>query len=115
MDQTRNQLQSARGRYASLEALQQAALGKNNNAVTSWLEQQQLTKQARLAENIQVTAGWELAVETVLGPYLESVCVSDFNQLTTPLATFNNGNLCLFKTNAANGLPAENISSDFVE
>ena len=99
LDHFRSHLQSLRGRFASLEALQQAALGKNDNIVTQWLERQQLKNKPRLAENIRVAEGWELAVETALGPYLEAVCVDDLVSLSGALNQFETGNLSLFKLN----------------
>lgn len=58
-DESRKQLNEVRGRLASLEALQKAALGKNENAVGGWLEKHGLASNSRLAENIEVDAGWE--------------------------------------------------------
>lgn len=101
LDQTRHQVQTLRGRQASLEALQQAALGKNDQSVSGWLQQQQLTQQSRLAENLQVNRGWELAVETVLGAYLEAVCVNDVSQFSDALAQLGDANLTLWQTNTS--------------
>nr|WP_314875736.1 chromosome segregation protein SMC [uncultured Pseudomonas sp.] len=68
------------GRLASLEALQQAALEPSAGA-GEWLREQGLQQRPRLAEGLRVEAGWELAVETVLGADLQAVLVDDFNQL----------------------------------
>ena len=54
------------GDKASLEALQQTALGQRNNPIIQWLVQHQLDRQPRLAQDIEVEAGWEQAVEKVL-------------------------------------------------
>ncbi len=75
LDQQRTELQGARGRLASLEALQQAALGQQGGAVQGWLEQQGLASSRRLAEGIRVESGWERAAECVLGAHLQAVCV----------------------------------------
>ncbi len=81
--QAQGELQRLNGRLASLEALQQAALdpGKGTG---EWLRQQQLDKRPRLAEGLRVEAGWELAVETVLGPDLQAVLLDDFDGLDLP-------------------------------
>ncbi len=79
-DQTRLELQSAKGRMASLEALQQAALGQNTGAVADWLTAQGVADNIRLAEKITVADGWDRAVEVVLGKSLQAVCVDE--QLT---------------------------------
>jgi chromosome segregation protein len=71
----RKQIQAARGRLASLEALQHAALGQEKNVALDWLKAQGLAGNARLGETLDVEPGWETAVETVLGSLLEAVTV----------------------------------------
>ena len=75
LDAVRNQLQTARGKLASLDALQQAALGLDNEEVNSWLRDNGLGEKQRLAESIRIESGWEHAVESVLGETLQSICV----------------------------------------
>jgi chromosome segregation protein len=67
--------QSARGRLASLEALQHAALGQEKGAAQEWLVANGLDRATRLGEALDVDAGWETAVETVLGSLLEAATV----------------------------------------
>ncbi len=98
LDQARSVLQRLRGRHASLEALQQAALGKRAGAITGWLEQQGLADAARLAEEIAVDKGWERAVETVLGANLQAICVEDIDPLAAMLGAVDKGSLTLFQT-----------------
>jgi len=95
-DVLRQQLNETRGRLASLEALQKAALGKNENAVGGWLEKHGLANNSRLAENIEVDAGWEKAAETVLGSHLEAVCVDGIDSAAQVLGDLDQGNLSLF-------------------
>jgi chromosome segregation protein len=97
-DTLRQQLNETRGRLASLEALQKAALGKNENAVGGWLEKHGLANNARLAENIEVEAGWEKAAETVLGSHLEAVCVDGMDSVAQVLGDLEKGHLNLFDT-----------------
>ena len=78
--QAQGELQRLNGRLASLEALQQAALDPGTGA-GQWLQQQGLEQRPRLAEGLRVEAGWELAVETVLGADLQAVLVDDFQAL----------------------------------
>src|SRR3989344_1570409 len=47
----------------------------------AWLSEQQLSERPRLAEGLRVKAGWELAVETVLGADLQAVLLDDFQGL----------------------------------
>ncbi len=108
LDQARSQLQKMRGRHASLEALQQAAMGEKNKAVTQWLAQNELTNKARLADAISVTDGWDKALEAVLGNALQAVCVEQVDAVTGLLESLTQGELVLFDTNAK--LPA-NLST----
>nr|WP_100549681.1 MULTISPECIES: chromosome segregation protein SMC [unclassified Pseudomonas] len=75
--QAQGELQRLSGRLASLEALQQAALDPGQGA-GEWLREQNLLQSPRLAEGLRVEAGWELAVETVLGADLQAVLLDDF-------------------------------------
>ena len=78
--QAQGELQRLNGRLASLEALKQAALDPGKGA-GDWLREQQLSERPRLAEGLRVEAGWELAVETVLGADLQAVLLDDFQDL----------------------------------
>jgi chromosome segregation protein len=73
LNDARTELQRLRGRLASLEALQHAALGQEKSAAGEWLVRLGLDKSRRLGEALQVDAGWETAVETVLAGLLEGV------------------------------------------
>ncbi|NBB12776.1 chromosome segregation protein SMC [Pseudomonas sp. SLFW] len=90
--QAQGELQRLNGRIASLEALQQAALDPGTGTA-EWLRDHQLSERPRLAEGLRVDAGWELAVETVLGADLHAVLVDDFGGLD--LAGFSQGDLRL--------------------
>jgi len=94
LDRQRGQLQTLMGRRASLEALQQAALGGDDEQ-QQWIQNNQLQAQPRLAETLQVESGWETAVEVVLGNYLQALCVDDLSDLSAQLASFSKGELVL--------------------
>ncbi|MBN4059803.1 MAG: chromosome segregation protein SMC [SAR86 cluster bacterium] len=108
----RSALQIQIGRQASLEALQQAALGKQEDTALEWLEQHNLSKNKRLLDEIKVEAGWELAVETVLGKNMQAVCVDDLSSLDDLLSSYTSG-LMQFVDNAnANSSPnSGNVTS----
>ncbi len=95
LDEQSKALQQLEGRKVSLEALQQAALGKSSEHVSSWLEHNGLSHAKRLAEKIQVESGWEKAVETVLGDYLQAVIVDDLSDPGRILSDFNSGSITL--------------------
>jgi chromosome segregation protein len=107
LDTERGRLQSMQGRRASLEALQQQALGKDNARINEWLKSQRLDSAKRLAQNISVESGWERAVETVLGLHLESVCVEGLDAVSAALNDLDQGALAVFDT----GMAAAEIQS----
>lgn len=86
--------QRLQGRIASLEALQEQALGSSDRALNSWLQAQGLADGRRLAEALIVSSGWEAAVEHVLSGFLDAVC--DVEQLSIEaFAELKQGNLTL--------------------
>ncbi|MDP1556566.1 MAG: hypothetical protein Q8L84_14000, partial [Hyphomonas sp.] len=97
LDQARSQLQRQKGQFASLEALQKAALGQTNNTLNKWLGQHQLDNQARLGEHIKVADGWEHAVEAVLADTLQAICVDNINTVAAVLATLPAGVVALIE------------------
>ena len=102
------ELQRLNGRLASLEALQQAALNPDKGAA-EWLQQQQLDNRPRLAEGLRVDAGWELAVETVLGADLQAILLDDahFQNLAgLDLHDFSEGDLRLLQNSPGGQQPA---------
>ncbi|WP_213877644.1 chromosome segregation protein SMC [Pseudomonas sp. dw_358] len=111
--QAQGELQRLNGRLASLEALQQAALDPGTGTA-QWLREQQLDQRARLAENLQVEAGWELAVETVLGADLQAVLVDEVAGLD--YRAFSQGELRLLSlglaTASASGSLLDKVHSD---
>lgn len=106
LDQSRSKLQTARGRHASLEALQQAALGEKNRAVSGWLEAQGVADNSRLAAAIEVASGWDKAVETALGNALQAVCVEDSDALAEVLTHLDQGELVLVDAKRSVGVSA---------
>ncbi len=67
-------LQTKKGRLASLEALQAAALGNDTKGLSEWVERTGLSSEDRLANRMEVVSGWEKAVEVVLGDSLQAYC-----------------------------------------
>src|SRR5690606_16336425 len=97
LDQLREQLQNDRGRLTSLEALQEAALGRTTEQVGEWLERAPIADRRTLAERLAVEPGWERAVETVLGGYLQAVSVSTLDDIAGSLAELTEGGLTLLE------------------
>ncbi len=97
------ELQRVNGRQASLETLQEAALGKQGKETAQWLEQHQLDKAARLAEKIEVDSGWQRAVETVLGFHLQAICADGVDDLARDMEALQESAISLFDTTARGG------------
>jgi len=95
LNEARSQLQTARGRQSSLEALQHAALGQEENAASQWLARLGLDKSPRLGEALQVEAGWETAVETVLSGFIDSVLVDGAHALAADFGALENADVAL--------------------
>jgi chromosome segregation protein len=74
----RQSLQSARGRVASLETLQQAAFRQDDAELNQWLKTRNLQEVPRLAAQMSVLPGWEAAVEHVLGGLLQAPLTEAF-------------------------------------
>jgi chromosome segregation protein len=107
LDEGRSALQTLRGTLASLEALQEAALGRRGSQVTEWLSGQGLAERPRLAERLSVEPGWERAVETVLGDYLEAVCVEGLDDVATALDGLTHGAASFLEIAASGAPPAD--------
>src|SRR6202042_253385 len=102
--------QQSLGLKVSTEALQQAALGKASGKITEWLKSKSLDQNPRVAQQLRVEHGWERAVETVLGSYLEAVCVDSLDSVTHLLASFDGGHLSVVSA-AVEAAPSPDPSS----
>ena len=87
LDGARTRLQAARGRQSSLTALQEAALADGDRETAAWLAKQGLADAPRLLDEIQVEAGWEQAVESVLGLHLKAIRTPDLERHAAALAS----------------------------
>ncbi|SJM91978.1 Chromosome partition protein Smc [Crenothrix polyspora] len=94
----RSEIHSIQGKITALELLQQHAMGKDNQQMGAWLASVQLSDHQRLAEFLEVESGWESAVETVLGSYLEAICLDDAEPIIAALSRLADESLTLFET-----------------
>ncbi len=95
LNSKRGEAQTLIGKLSSLEALQQAALGQQDQAANRWLQDYKLVEKPRLAHSIRVEAGWDKAVELVLGDHLEAICVDDFSALQQAIDSIGNSGITL--------------------
>ena len=101
VDERREIMHVAQGKYASLEALQKAALGEGDASVKGWLEAAGLNQNQRVAQSIDVQDGWQKAVETVLGDYLQAICVPDIDAVTSSIAELQVGTVTILQDDIA--------------
>ena len=112
LNAVRSETQQMRGRIASLEALQQAALDDGSGQLGDWLEARGLHDKDRLLDQMEVDADWQMAVETVLGDYLQAVCVDDIGALGGHLSALQQGRLLLVEAGATSSVAASSTSLD---
>jgi chromosome segregation protein len=111
LNDARTELQRLRGRLASLEALQHAALGQEKSAAGEWLARLGLDKSRRLGEVLEVADGWEIAVETVLSGLLEGVLTDTPHAFVKDLAALREADVALIGAAAGGSAPAGTLAS----
>ncbi|MCK4841103.1 MAG: chromosome segregation protein SMC [Methylococcales bacterium] len=106
LHQNRAEHHKISGKITSLELLQQHAMGKDNKNLVQWLEKMDLSENQRLAEFLEVESGWDRALETVLGSYLEAVCMDDTNKIVQGLQYLTDQSLILFNLSSVENTKA---------
>ena len=86
-------------KFASINAIQKAALGETNESINGWLKNKGLSKSKRVANSLEVQKGWENAVETVLGGYLQAICVTDIDDAVRNLISLKSGEVSFIDKN----------------
>lgn len=115
-DQLKGNEQALRGRQASLQALQQAAMGDDEEQ--QWLADRGMDKNPRVIDQLKPAVGWETAVETVLGSYLQAVSVTDMKSAVGLMQDFTKGELLFVSaenTEQSSIKGAGKCLSDFVD
>ncbi len=97
----RTELETLKGRLASLQALQQAARSEGDEGIEQWLNAQGLSAAPRLLEILQVPAAWQRAVEVVLAEQLQACMVERLEGPGSRLAALERGALTLFESDGA--------------
>ena len=104
LDAAKAELQSARSEYLTVEAVQKAALGKGQAETSEWLAGRKLDASPRLAQRLEVDKGWERAVETALGSYLEAVCVDEIDAVAESMDSLGSGQLTIAEARPSDGV-----------
>lgn len=115
LNQLRSEFQRLRGEYASLEALQQTALGQRDQGLLPWLYEHGLQDKSRLAQALQVQPDWERAVEKILGQSLQAICVEDFQSLLTALSKLPDANVYFYKNQENNAASSSSLAAPLLK
>lgn len=102
----RDKLQQTRGRIASLESLQAAALRADSETVSEWLAARGWERLDTLVQRLEVEAGWEMAVEAALGVFLRARCLDADLHDAVDGADWPRGELALMDTRASRPDPS---------
>ena len=108
LESARTDREKRRAEVVSLEALQKAALGRGDSRTAEWLASSGLANKPRLAAQLAVQGGWERAVETALGDYLEALCVDELDEVAAVLPSLPVGRVSLLQAGGhldADGTP----------
>lgn len=79
LEKFKTELQQLKGKYSSLETLQNNVISSKDQAISNWLKQARLDHLPSLGRMLEVSPGWEKAVEIVLQDFLQAFCLE-----TTP-------------------------------
>ncbi|MGC1458326.1 MAG: chromosome segregation protein SMC [Steroidobacteraceae bacterium] len=108
LETARVEREKVRGELVALEAVQKAALSHNAPRAGEWLNSSGLAAHERVAQQLDVAGGWERAVETALGDYLEAVCVERLEDVEAAVDRLAAGRIALVEqgaTDAASFVP----------
>jgi len=101
LEGARGTRERARAEQTALEALQRAALTHDAGSESEWLAGAGLSARPRVTETLEVQSGWERAVETALGEYLEAICVDGLDEHEEALSGLATGRIGLVETGGA--------------
>ncbi|MDH3693556.1 MAG: chromosome segregation protein SMC [Gammaproteobacteria bacterium] len=83
VDDQRGELQQISARSQSLQEIQDAAMHEDDDDYRQWLQRQGITNAPRLTTRLSVQAGWEQAVDAILGDRLAGFCVASLDRVST--------------------------------
>jgi chromosome segregation protein len=110
LEEGRLAVQTLRHELASLQAVQQAALGRDAGSPDDWLHLSGLADAPRIGEVMTVEPGWERAVETVLGDRLQAIGVTRLDTFLETLPELDRGVVTLVEGESADA--PENANGD---
>jgi chromosome segregation protein len=108
LETVRGQVQELRQQAANLQAIQDAALVSNVPEAENWINDNDLSDAQRLGQNLSVVPGWEGAVESVLGRFMQALQVDDLTGFAGTLSQLAEGDLALVESRATDAVDARN-------
>ncbi len=97
LDDKKAEFQQIKSELTALKALQDAALKGEQQVLQQWISEHQLDNADRLADRVEVQAGWERAVETVLDGYLEAICTEKLDTVARQLDGLEEGHVMFYQ------------------
>jgi len=97
----RHKLQDDSAQLNSLKALQAAALGEDNKEVNRWLQMRGIKDNERVASKLDISAGWELAIDTVLSKQVNAIAVNRLEELAADMRDFKDGRVWVVDQSSA--------------
>ena len=88
-------LQQKERELATQQARQEAALTKDDACANAFIDRNNLSEKPRLAETLQVEPKWQRAVEAVLHPQLDAICVDQLIDYSDAIESLKSGQLML--------------------
>ena len=114
-DACRVAIHEVQGRIASVETIYEAGLGHDTAPFLDWVQKSGLSRSDFISENIVVEPGWELAVEMVLGAFLEGLQVDAIDDYHSAIDHFQQGRLCLLEAPSTTKSPPHPSLADKVQ
>jgi chromosome segregation protein len=117
LEATRAAREQVRGELVALEAVQKAAFTHSAPRAGEWLNSSGLATRERVAQQLEVSGGWERAVETALGDYLEAVCVERLEDVEAALGRLSAGRIALVEQGATDsaGFVPESLAAKLIK
>tara|TARA_B100000902_G_scaffold103820_1_gene106065 strand:- start:333 stop:3833 length:3501 start_codon:yes stop_codon:yes gene_type:complete len=114
LDESREKLQRLEGRRASLETLQEA-IGMNfSQELETWFEDNKIDSKDLVLNHLNVTDGWQEAVELVLGECLGAVCVDSIAEFEDGIIDFMSHSFRLVEKSSHQTASSNNQLSRYV-
>ena len=110
LQEARVQLQQLRDELVGIRTLQEASLGRETipQELQTWLNETKLEPGTRIGEMVEVDAGWETAVEIVLGMKIRAIATTNLDVHINSLKQLEESEVLLYATDNGQAEPTSN-------